>query len=202
MPAHSSTPASHGNSDAARSGAWVHESRARSKERAPIVSETKDYDSRKREPKPIAADSAPPCKHKPCTVTCPRGQSLDNNGKCVATAVQAHNRVNPQQCRPGSQWNGEACLPVTESAKECPAWEIRDGLTCVNCAIAQTRAANLAAEARMAKIDMETACGQNPSGQQCQAATLSHDGAIQRYRMEYDQAPLACRTGMLPPDIL
>jgi len=44
---------------------------------------------------------------------------------------------------------------------------------------------------------MEAACSNDPYGQDCMGLTQGHDGAVQRYEMLMNEAPVSCRT-MLP----
>lgn len=57
----------------------------------------------------------------------------------------------------------------------------------------------LAVEARSILRDMEAACAKNPYGQECIRQKQSHEGAVQRYRMLLNEAPLRCRTALPDP---
>src|SRR5215470_454302 len=66
--------------------------------------------------------------------------------------------------------------------------------------VSSASTANTASTHAPSSSPSHEACQQNPGGQQCQMATMSQAGAVKRYRMEYNNAPLTCRGGMLPPD--
>jgi hypothetical protein len=55
----------------------------------------------------------------------------------------------------------------------------------------------LANELRGIKSDQESACSQDPGGQQCSELTTQHDGALSRYRVLLNESPSTCRV-MLP----
>jgi hypothetical protein len=57
----------------------------------------------------------------------------------------------------------------------------------------------LASELRGIKTQMQSACSSNPSAQECIDLTHSREGALQRYRMLQDEAPLHCRTSLPDP---
>ena len=134
------------------------------------------------------------CKDGPC-VECPPGQAAGKNGTCTAAIPrQAYTR---DQCAANETWNGSACV-ATDSCQPNQYW---NGVQCVtrndDCASMTARAATLANEIRGIKADIQSACSSNPSGQQCTNAKQSYDGAILRYRMLMNEAPVACRS-MLP----
>ena len=62
------------------------------------------------------------------------------------------------------------------------------------------RGALLANELRGIQARMQTACSTNPAGQECFDLKQSHDGALLRYRMLLNEAPISCRN--LLPDPL
>ena len=135
---------------------------------------------RKREPEaaPVEADLRANCKHKPCSV-CPPGLSAGKNGICGTPSPT----MASARCRLGTVWNGAACASTTD-----------------DCAVFSSRAATLASELRGINGEMQMACSNGPSTQQCGELTLRHDGAVSRYRMLLNEAPGACRT--LLPDPL
>jgi hypothetical protein len=139
------------------------------------------------------------CKDGPC-VECPPGQSAGKDGKCVTAGPPSTNTIS-NQCQPDETWNGAACVPITPA--QCKAGEFWDGLRCADLAQVCTpfngRAALLQNEIRGIKGEMEQACRNNPSGQRCMELKQSYDGAILRYRMLMNEAPVACRTMLLDP---
>jgi hypothetical protein len=138
------------------------------------------------------------CKREPCT-TCPSGESLDKNGKCVAASVTKP--AAAKQCPAGQIWNGAACVFTTQS-NNCAAGEEWNGVSCdqtTQCATFQSRAQLIAAEARSAKAQMEHECRKNPSSKACQDLTQQHDTLLLRYQMLLNEAPTACRTAMPDP---
>ena len=177
---HNSAPSAHSGPNSSRPASSATQSKPPSKSAETsterVATEKKRIpSSTKQDPRRSETNPAHPCKKEPCSNVAP-------------------------QCPSGQQWNGALCVPQQQTALDCSAGQAWNGSKCENCATAQ--AANLAAEVRMAKLEMETACKQSPSGQQCQAATLSHEGALQRYRMQYDYAPVGCRAAMPDPLIL
>jgi hypothetical protein len=68
-----------------------------------------------------------------------------------------------------------------------------------DCASIDSRAAMLGSEIRGAKSQMESACRQDPSGQECLELRPSYDGAVNRYRMLQNEAPLNCRSMLIDP---
>jgi hypothetical protein len=82
-------------------------------------------------------------------------------------------------------WDGAACASTTD-----------------DCAMFSSRAATLANELRGIKGEMQMACSNDPSAQQCGELTLSHDGAISRYRMLLNEAPATCRSLLPDPSSL
>jgi len=129
------------------------------------------------EPIPVVPDLRAVCKHKPCAV-CPPGQSAGKNGTCVTPSPT----LASARCRAGMVWDGAACASTTD-----------------DCAMFSSRAATLANELRGIKGEMQMACSNDPSARQCGELTLSHDGAISRYRMLLNEAPATCRS--LLPDL-
>jgi hypothetical protein len=54
-------------------------------------------------------------------------------------------------------------------------------------------------EIRGAKSQMASACRQDPSGQECLELRPTYDGAVARYRMLQNEAPLNCRSMLIDP---
>jgi hypothetical protein len=46
---------------------------------------------------------------------------------------------------------------------------------------------------------MEAACSNDPFGEECMRLTQSYDGALLRYRMLMNEAPVSCRTMLADP---
>jgi hypothetical protein len=150
---------------------------------------------RRREPQPTPGEAdlrRRVCDHGECA--CPPGQSPGKKGSCGPAAP-----VNTAAtCQPNETWNGSACTMVNR----CQAGESWDGGECVNlgqCASYSSRAELQASEARAVRNQMEAACSQDPTGQDCMRLRQSHDGAVQRYRMLMNEAPLRCRTALPDP---
>ena len=135
------------------------------------------------------------CKNGPC-VECPPGQSAGKNGTCAGTPTQ-----NPaqNQCAPNGTWNGVSCV----ATDLCAPTEYWNGFQCVarsnDCASIDARAAMLANEIRGTHAQMQQACSSNPSGKECSELKQSYDGAILRYRMLMNEAPVGCRTSLPDP---
>jgi len=68
-----------------------------------------------------------------------------------------------------------------------------------DCATIDARAASLANEVRGARAQMQNACSNNSSGQECGALKQSYDGAVERYRMLLNEAPVNCRGTLADP---
>jgi hypothetical protein len=133
------------------------------------------------------------CTNGPCP--CPPGQSAGKNGNCVTRPAPANTAT---ACQLNEYWNGNACM----ATNRCQAGESWNGFECVSpgqCAMFSSRADLLAAEARSIRRDMEAACATDPLGQECMRFTQSHDGAVQRYEMLMNEAPVSCRTVLPDP---
>jgi hypothetical protein len=145
---------------------------------------------------PVESDlRRPVCKDKPCT--CPPGEVLGKQGGCVAS-----NPVNgSDQCGTGQYWNGGACTAIVRACQPNEYW---NGVACVNsqteCATINASAALAANEVRAARAQMQSACMDDPSGQECSDLKQSYAGAIERYRMAISGAPANCRA-MLPDPV-
>ena len=135
------------------------------------------------------------CKNGPC-VECPPGQSAGKNGTCTGTPTQnpAHN-----QCAPNGTWNGVSCV----ATDVCTPTEYWNGFQCVarsnECASIDARAAMQTNEIRGIKAQMQHSCSSDPSGKECSELKQSYDGAILRYRMLMNEAPVGCRTSLPDP---
>jgi hypothetical protein len=157
--------------------------------------EKKSFFSRLRhpfKPKPVRTAEfkrPPPCRKEPCA--CPPGESRNGKGVCVV--------VVSNLCEPGQYWNGGAC----SGTLACQPGNFWNGTTCVQeqkaerCGTFDTQASMLANELRGIRSEMDRVCLQDPNGQQCRELTLQHDGALLRYRMLLNEAPVSCR-GMMP----
>jgi hypothetical protein len=153
---------------------------------------------RRKEPEPAPGEAdlrRRVCANGPCA--CPPGQSAGKNGSCGPTAA-----VNTAStCQPNETWNGGACTVV----KQCQSGESWNGVECVNfaqCASYSSRAEMLAVEARGIRNQSDAACSQDPLAQDCMRLRQSHEGAVQRYRMLLNEAPLSCRTTLPDPSSL
>jgi hypothetical protein len=161
--------------------------------------EKKGFFSRLRhpfKPKPVRTAEfkrPPPCRKEPCAV-CPRGESRNGRGVCVAV-------VASDVCGPGQYWNGGVC-PGTLACQPGFLW---NGATCVQeqeadrCGTYDARGAMLAHELRSIRGEMDRACLQDPNGQQCRELTTQHDMALSRYRLLLNEAPASCRVMMPDP---
>jgi hypothetical protein len=142
---------------------------------------------------PVESDlRRPVCKDKPCA--CPPGEVLGKNGGCIAS-----NPTNgSDQCGTGQYWNGATCTVITRTCQPNEYW---NGVACVNlqteCATINASAALTANEVRAARAQMQSACMDDPSGQECSNLKQSYAAAIERYRMAISGAPANCRA-MLP----
>jgi len=158
---------------------------------------------------------------------CPSGQTATKGG-CVATAVTPPAPCEPgsisngvdctpaiSSCPPGQVWNGANCMPSAQCpagevwngtscilSRQCPAGEVWNGLSCVaatdQCISFQNRAAPMIAELRNLRSDVQQACGQNPSGQNCMDLKQDQQLALDRYTLLWNEAPVECRTTFLP----
>jgi len=204
-PAHTNSASSssplHTNSDWNRSAPPTHEPRPPKTEAR--TSARNGHDSpgaTAREPKTAGPDLAPhPCKRPPCT-TCPPGQSLAKNGKCISAPSVPGTLQAASKCLPGQTWNGATCVSATQTI-QCPPDQQWNGTSCdpTECATFYSRAELIATEARSVKAQMLTPCAQDSSGQLCQDLTQRHDEIILRYRMLLNEAPSACRTTLPDP---
>lgn len=126
------------------------------------------------------------CITGPCS--CPSGQTFTKNG-CVGTV----NNVVPDACQPGQFWNGAVCEP---SPTQCAPGLYWNGAVCVSsaaeCATLNARADSMIAELNALRARVEQACRATPSSDDCAAAKLERDGAIQRYRMLLTEGPSRC----------
>jgi hypothetical protein len=128
------------------------------------------------------------------TCGCPAGQTASKGG-CVSTPVASATN----QCQPGESWNGGACLP----SSQCRAGEYWNGVNCTtassNCAMFIGRGAMLASELRSLKAQIQAACSQNQTAQDCNDIKMRQMGAVQRYQMLLSEAGPTCRTSLLDP---
>jgi hypothetical protein len=155
-----------------------------------------------KEPEPKATESdlrRPICKDRDCG-KCPAGESAGKSGACVSTmpADTAANTAASHACQANETWNGAACTPNIQ----CGAGEIWDGIRCASsaqCTSIDSRAAGLASEIRGARANMEGECRNDPSSQRCSDLKTNYDGAVQRYRILMNEAPVHCRTTLLDP---
>jgi len=154
--------------------------------------------------KPAESDLRRPiCKDRDC-VKCPTGESAGKNGACGSTTAAAANTpVNTavsHECPARETWNGAACVV---SARQCQPNEYWNGASCVvstaKCVSIGSRAAVLADEIRRDRAQMQTACSEDPYGQECVRLTQSYDGTVQRYRMLIGEAPVSCRPTLPDP---
>jgi len=152
---------------------------------------------------PSRSAAASNAKHSESAKTELRRRTCEN-GPCKETPTAPTKpdvRQGVVQCQPNEIWNGAACVPA--SPAQCKAGEFWDGLCCVNtaqkCASFNTRGATQQNEIRGIRTELEQACRNNPSGQKCVELRQSYDGAILRYRMLMNEAPVACRSLLLDP---
>jgi hypothetical protein len=143
-------------------------------------------------PVTVVSDLRPPtCTGKDCH--CPSGGTPGKNGGCAAIPTNT-------TCTPGQHWNGTACMA---SPNQCPPNDYWNGAACVarlnDCASINARAAMLANDVRSAKSQMQNACLNSSSGQECGELKLTYDGAIDRYRMLQTEAPVNCRNMLAEP---
>ena len=148
----------------------------------------------RQKPKPVESELRPPVCVKGKCPPCPPGETRGKNGACAAAIAQnsfvaecPHGEsligtgcVQTDRCPPGEIWNGSVCI-----APECPSFT--------------SRAAMLANEIRMAKSQMQTACSGNAPASDCDARKQEYDGAVTRYRMLQNEAPVTCRTLLADP---
>jgi len=57
----------------------------------------------------------------------------------------------------------------------------------------------LGSEIRGLKSQMQTACSGNSTAQDCGELKLQYEGAVTRYRMLQNEAPIECRARLLDP---
>lgn len=139
-------------------------------------------------PAPVESDlRRPVCKGKACG--CPPGELQGKNGGCVAAptnnsacAVGQVCAASTHQCSADAYWNGTSCVA-------------RQG----DCATINSRAASLANEVRGARAQMQRACSNNSSEQDCSGLKQNYDGAVDRYRMLMNEAPTNCRSLLSDP---
>jgi len=136
------------------------------------------------------------CKNGPCPV-CGPGQSPGKSNSCVpATAIKETARLPkpsavPQACAAGQTWNGIQCAPV--GAQQCRAGETPVGTTCQpDCTIATAGAQTYIELLRMARLNRDQACTQNPNGQECQQAEGTYDMRLNEYRTFLGGVPGTC----------
>jgi hypothetical protein len=132
------------------------------------------------------------CLNGPCA-PCAPGEARNKDGACAAVPS------NNGQCQSGQFWNGSACA----AAPQCQPGEIWNGGACtvnaIQCAGFNSRAAALANEIRGVKAQMQMSCLGNATAQDCDALQQQYDGAVSRYRMLQNEAPIACRALLADP---
>lgn len=125
---------------------------------------------------------------KPCPKdkSCGTATSTNAAGKnqTPATSVPV-----PQQCQPGTSLNRTSCIPGVQACATGTVW---DGAACFNntalCGSFTSRAANITAEARGSRSEMERACLKDPNSDECIRLTQVHNGEVLRYRMLLNEA--------------
>lgn len=144
-------------------------------------------------PPAVTADNpgkAVPMVQQSCVGTgcqsCGPGQATDQNGKCVARAAVRF-------CPGGSLWNGAACVNTRSQITKPVAQGFASPAPC---SIYSTRAAALAAELRSLKREIQSACGQNNSGQACSSAKQELSMKLLEYSGLQTEAPIECRAFM------
>jgi hypothetical protein len=144
--------------------------------------------------KPLESDlRRPVCQGKVCA--CPPGEAAGKNGQCVAAPPNGSDA-----CPAGQSWNGGACIA---SVMQCPPAEYWNGTACVTrlaeCATIDAQGAALANEVRAAKAQMQSACSENPSGQECGDFKQNYEVTVERYRILVGGASASCRAMLLDP---
>lgn len=101
----------------------------------------------------------------------------------------SHERASTQQCQPGTSLNRTSCIPGVQACATGTVW---DGAAYVNntalCGSFTSRAANITAEARGSRSEMERACLKDPNSDECIRLTQVHNGEVLRYRMLLNEA--------------
>jgi hypothetical protein len=156
------------------------------------------------------------CLTGPCT--CAPGQTWGRNGCSGSGTVVPNNEYNTEtacgagmiwngnscmaDCPAGQVWNGVNCLPTAR----CSAGEVWDGTHCVDpvaaCAGYEGRAASLITELRTLKTEVQDACSQNPSGQQCADLQQQQQSDMNQYMALWNEAPTACHSRLPDPGSL
>jgi len=151
-------------------------------------------------PKPVEPDLRHRvCLQGPCA-PCPPGEVRGKNGVCGGTTTQsAYRNTYLDQCEYGGLWNVAGC----GLRRHCPPGEIWNGSVCIpeedDCAGFISRAETLANQIRGVKSRMQMDCSGNPPAQDCDELKQQYDGAVMRYRMLQNEAPIACRTRLQDP---
>ena len=147
------------------------------------------------EPKPIPPDlRAKLCKGGPCPVCAP-GQAPGKDNSCVPALAKGANAtpkpgVVPQSCPAGQIWNGAQCAAV--GAQQCLPGQT-SGIACQTaCATATGGAQGYIDLLRMARQDKDSACIQDPTGDECRSAETTYDMRINEYRAYLATVPTGC----------
>jgi len=148
------------------------------------------------EPKPIPPDlRAKLCKGGPCPVCAP-GQAPGKDNSCVPALAKGANAAPkpagvPQSCPAGQIWNGAQCATV--GAQQCLPGQTSVGVACQTaCATATGGAQGYIDLLRMARQDKDSACIQDPTGDECRSAETTYDMRINEYRAYLATVPTGC----------
>ncbi|HTS34493.1 MAG TPA: hypothetical protein VMH04_02410 [Candidatus Solibacter sp.] len=111
---------------------------------------------------------------------CPSGETATNQG-CVPTQVLMEQNAS-LTCLPGQYSNGVACVTAV-----------------AECAGVNGQAANYVAQLRGLRSQMDQACAQNSSSQDCEDAQANFRQTMLLYRSLWDGARSECRATLADP---
>jgi hypothetical protein len=162
------------------------------------------------QPKPVVPE--PPhkiCKDGACKA-CPAGEVQGKDGSCAAaprvvkngsvTGARGAKNAVQQACAAGQVWNGAQC--VVMGAQQCGPGQTRVGASCQDCTIATAGTQNIIVRLRSARQDRDSACAQNPTGNECQSAETTYNMTLNEYRNVLGGVPIECQTSLPDPSAI
>jgi len=127
--------------------------------------------------------------------SCTPAPRVVKNGSVSGTG-SAKNAAQ-QACAAGQVWNGAQC--VVMGGKQCLPGQTGAGANCQDCTIATAGTQNIIVRLRSARQNRDSACLQNPTGKECQAAETNYNMTLSEYRNVLGGVPIECQRSLPDP---